>query len=155
MTLRKSLRRPRRLPGVTVQPATFVEVIAAVKNADEKVEETTGVGSKKAEFIESTSAPVNEKRRRSHSLSLNSRRRRKRRLSRLKSLLSIQRLALSEPVQEPTAAFVAAVTKPEPEAEVEEEAETSAKEDSEEVVPGAKAADTEQTEEMPQKQTIK
>ncbi|CAB3381123.1 Hypothetical predicted protein [Cloeon dipterum] len=60
MTLRKSLRRPRRLPGVTVQPATFVEVIAAVKNADEKVEETTGVGSKKAEFIESTSAPVNE-----------------------------------------------------------------------------------------------
>ncbi|CAB3377423.1 Hypothetical predicted protein [Cloeon dipterum] len=60
MTLRKSLRRPRRLPGVTVQPATFVEVIAAVKNADEKVEETTGVGSKKAKFIESTSAPVNE-----------------------------------------------------------------------------------------------
>ncbi|CAB3384866.1 Hypothetical predicted protein [Cloeon dipterum] len=154
MTLRKSLRRPRRLPGVTVQPATFVEVIAAVKTLMRRLRKQLGWDPRRLSSS-SRHLPPSTKRRRSHSLSLNSRRRRKRRLSRLKSLLSSQRLALSEPVQEPTAAFVAAVTKPEPEAEVEEEAETSAKEDSEEVVPGAKAADTEQTEEMPQKQTIK
>ncbi|CAB3380732.1 Hypothetical predicted protein [Cloeon dipterum] len=96
---------------------------------------------KKAEFIESTSAPVNEEV--SEPLAEPELEEKKEEEAVAPEVAPVKPEALSEPVQKPTAAFVAAVTKPEPEAEVEEEAVTSAKEDSDEVAPEAKAADTE------------
>ncbi|CAB3370334.1 Hypothetical predicted protein [Cloeon dipterum] len=119
-TLRKSLRRPRRLPGVTVQPATLVEVIATAERAEEKAEETTGVGSKKAEVIRSTSALINEEA--SEPFAEPELEEKKEEEAVAPEVSPVKLEALSKPVEEPTAAFVAAVTKLEPEAKVEEEA---------------------------------
>ncbi|CAB3386283.1 Hypothetical predicted protein [Cloeon dipterum] len=108
------------LSCVTVQPATLVEVIATAERAEEKAEETTGVGSKKAEVIRSTSALINEEA--SEPFAEPELEEKKEEEAVAPEVSPVKLEALSKPVEEPTAAFVAAVTKLEPEAKVEEEA---------------------------------
>ncbi|CAB3385521.1 Hypothetical predicted protein [Cloeon dipterum] len=108
------------LSCVTVQPATLVEVIATAERAEEKAEETTGVGSKKAEVIRSTSALINEEA--SEPFAEPELEEKKEEEAVAPEVSPVKLEALSKPVEEPTAAFVAAVTKLEPEAKVEEKA---------------------------------
>ncbi|CAB3386774.1 Hypothetical predicted protein [Cloeon dipterum] len=106
--------------GSTVQPTTLVAIIATAERAEEKVEETTGVGSKKAEVIRSTSALINEEA--SEPFAEPELEENKEEEAVAPEVSPVKLEALSKPVEEPTAAFVAAVTKLEPEAKVEDEA---------------------------------
>ncbi|CAB3386595.1 Hypothetical predicted protein, partial [Cloeon dipterum] len=106
--------------GSTVQPTTLVAIIATAERAEEKAEETTGVGSKKAEVIRSTSALINEEA--SEPFAEPELEEKKEEEAVAPEVSPVKLEALSKPVEEPTAAFVAAVTKLEPEAKVEEEA---------------------------------